>query len=146
MGMTMTQKILAAHAGLSSVQAGQLIEAARPADRGRPAGRQADMLSGRPKPAAASRATRVRRPAGFSGVVQVTGNAVSAYLFRRSVRCEGLKEGQSWFRKRFHRDDRSLLKGKRPGRQLYHFLKVVHSDEKGMGGGRFLSPGKVSGP
>ena len=26
MGMTMTQKILAAHAGLSSVQAGQLIE------------------------------------------------------------------------------------------------------------------------
>ena len=27
MGMTMTQKILAAHAGLDSVQAGQLIEA-----------------------------------------------------------------------------------------------------------------------
>ena len=27
MGMTMTQKILAAHAGLASVQAGQLIEA-----------------------------------------------------------------------------------------------------------------------
>ena len=27
MGMTMTQKILAAHAGLESVQAGQLIEA-----------------------------------------------------------------------------------------------------------------------
>ena len=27
MGMTMTQKILAAHAGLKSVQAGQLIEA-----------------------------------------------------------------------------------------------------------------------
>ncbi len=27
MGMTMTQKILAAHAGLDSVEAGQLIEA-----------------------------------------------------------------------------------------------------------------------